>query len=181
MSEDIPDLDGVSMQQELEAISAIHSLLTPLAPEQRERVFSYLLQSLGISTLAKTPANATLPASALGPGDPTDSKRFFAFKKASSDIERVLVLAASVSANGEPYFDSARLAEERIRAAAMPFNVIEAAKSAVKKGYFAAAGEGKRQLTVLGEEVAAALPDREAVSSILAAAGTRANTSRKRR
>lgn len=170
------ELSDSDLTAELKAIGDIRQILSPFDEGQRSRIIGYVQVSLG-SSAAPALEPVTISTVSVSQADP---RRYFADKRPSTDIEKVLILGSSITSSGEQRFDSNRLLEELRRAAVRQFNVIEAAKSAVKKGYFAPAGEGKRQLTVLGEEVANALPDRAAVDSILKDAGRRAAPARRR-
>lgn len=122
---------------------------------------------------------ATTTPSALG-----NPKVFMAAKRPGTDVERIASLAFYLTyGRNTPHFKTKALTDLNTEAAGTRFsNAAYSAKNAVTTGFLAAAGKGNRQITPLGEDVVKALPDREAVKTVIAdAPGRRRKASPKRR
>lgn len=98
-------------------------------------------------------------------------KQFVAQKKPKTDAERITCLAYFMTHHrGTPQFKTKDLTELNKEAAGSPFsNAAVAVSNATRDHYMAPAGGGAKQITVRGEEVVAALPDRERVQAALEA------------
>jgi len=110
------------------------------------------------------------------------AKAFMATKKPGTDVERVTCLAYYLThGKATQHFKTAELTELNVEAAGRSFsNISQAAKDAVKADYLSSAGQGRRQITPLGEGVVEALPDKAAVKAFLEAEASRRRRRRRR-
>jgi hypothetical protein len=129
----------------------------------------------GSSGTARAGAGAAAIPSGLNP------KQFIASKKPKTQYERVACIADYLTnARNTPQFDNDAIAALNTEAAQAPIKNIGAIlrDTAQKYGYLSAAGNGgNKQITVLGEAVVTALPDRDAVKAAI----TENRPSRKRK
>lgn len=99
-------------------------------------------------------------------------KQFIASKKPRTQYERVACIADYLTnVRNTPQFDTDAIAALNTEAAQAPIKNIGVIvrDTAHKYGYLSAAGNGNnKQITVLGEAVASALPDRDAVKAAIA-------------
>lgn len=103
-------------------------------------------------------------------GHPSMSPKEFLFQKdPQTDVERVACLAYYLSHYREQeHFKTADLSKLNTEAAQRKFaNAAYAVNNASHSGFLAAAHGGNKQLTALGEQYVAALPDREAARAVL--------------
>jgi hypothetical protein len=109
------------------------------------------------------------------------AKEFMLEKQPRTEVERLAALGYYLMhERGTPHFKTEDLVALNFEAAQLRFgNAIDAAKNAVKLGYFIPAGQGRRQLSAVGEQVVEALPDRDAVKAALAAGRPRRRTRRR--
>lgn len=162
--------------KELEAMKTALAALEDLDPEGRARALNWLASALNVNL--KTTKTGTAEEEDPGNGggghagvDPTvdDPKAFLANKNPETDIERIACLAYYLSKhNDQRTFSTKDLTELNLSAAGRQIgNPSQAAADAVRKrGFLAAAGGGRRQITRVGEEVVEALPDREKVKAV---------------
>jgi hypothetical protein len=95
-------------------------------------------------------------------------KQFMSQKRPANNYERVACLAYYLSNHqNKPKFKTADITALNTAAAGQPLSnaSVFVRDAASKYGYLSAAGGGAKQLTVLGEQVVEALPDREKVKS----------------
>jgi hypothetical protein len=160
----------------LDAMKKALEALEPLDQDARKRALKWLAETLEVDDL-EGPAGQSSDGS---PSPGTDQrgvnsrmtpKQFMSAKQPTTDIERITCLAYyATHSQGTPHFKTAELTGLNTEAALPKFgNSSQAADNALKNGYLAQAGKGNRQITVRGEAVVSALPDREAVSAALAA------------
>lgn len=125
-------------------------------------------QIVGIAIGGPTQDSGQLPPpSTLHPG--LTIKKFIALKRPTTDVEKIACLAFYLTNNqSTPKFKSAEL-EAAVTDAAMEIsNLPRAIDNATRQSkYLAKAGEGTKQITILGENIVEALPDRAAVTAIL--------------
>jgi hypothetical protein len=97
-------------------------------------------------------------------------KVFMAEKKPASDVERIACLAYYLSRHRQtPAFKTRDLTSLNTEAAQRKLsNAAFAARNAVTQEYLSLAGGGKKQITVRGEALVEALPDRDRVKEALA-------------
>lgn len=101
------------------------------------------------------------------------AKDFMKAKAPRSDVERMTCLAYYLThAQNEPHFKTAALTKLNSDAKGQRFgNPSMAVSNATRQnGFLAPAGKGNKQLTALGEDVVAALPDYEKVAGVIAGA-----------
>lgn len=96
-------------------------------------------------------------------------KHFMATKKPSSEIERLTCLAYYLyKYRNKPAFKTQDLNKLNREAAQPDFsNATVFARNAVQAEYLSKAGGGSKQITIFGEEIVEALPDREKVKKII--------------
>jgi len=106
---------------------------------------------------------------ARGAGQSIDPKMFMATKKPLSDVERITCLAYYLSHyRGITQFKTRELTDLNTEASQPRFsNPTVAARNAVQQQYLSLAGGGRKQITVRGEAVVNALPDRDKVKKAL--------------
>jgi hypothetical protein len=97
------------------------------------------------------------------------AKQFMGQKQPKSDIERVACLAFYLTHNKQtPQFKTIELTHLNAEAAQPRLsNASFTARNAVSQQYLAPAGGGKKQITLRGEALVNALPDRGAVQEAL--------------
>lgn len=98
-------------------------------------------------------------------------KQFLAAKKPDTDYERVACLGYYLTnARDTPHFKTADISKIATEAAYKFSNAATSVHHAsVTYKFLAPAGGGKKQMTVLGEDVVDAMPDREKVKAALTA------------
>lgn len=96
-------------------------------------------------------------------------KDFLFEKDPRTDVERIACLAYYLSHyRDQQHFRTADLSKLNTEAAQRKFaNTAYAANNAAQSGYLAAAPGGQKQLTALGEQYVAALPDRDAARAVV--------------
>jgi hypothetical protein len=170
---------------ELTAMQKAFDALEGLDADQRKRVVHWLTGSLDIQGLPAEPDTETASEdgdAGVSAGSPSREKpssgslaqtpkAFLAEKKPTTAVERMACLAFfSAHGRGTPTFKAADLNALNVEAAAAKFTNpgrdFDNADRA--SGYLVDAGEGKKQLSMRGEAVVNALPDRDAVKKALA-------------
>ncbi|HMG41157.1 MAG TPA: hypothetical protein VK611_07490 [Acidimicrobiales bacterium] len=154
-----------------------YEALEPLDPEQRGRAMQWLRAALDVTDLGGDAAPGAPAANGTqGPGEggppssPPSPRAFIAQKKPKSAAERIACLAYYLTHyRGTPTFNTRALTDLNTDAAAPRFanpsrDVDNADRSS---GFLVTAGERTKQLTVRGEALVVALPDREAVKQAL--------------
>jgi hypothetical protein len=164
----------------LKAMDTALEALTPLDAEERRRAMIWLSETLEVSIeleaagggedeeeLPATPRVKRVPTTAVEKQTP---KEFLAAKEPRTDVERLTCLAYFLTKVREtPTFNTADLTALNTEAAGRRFsNAPATGKNATNQnGYLASAEGRKRQITHLGEQLVEAMPDREAVKSVL--------------
>lgn len=165
-------------QNELEAMQKAFGALEPLSPDERHRAVQWLLGALGIKGAGSeegAPAEGNGAGSAgsgLGQGKTPTPREFIAQKKPGSAVDRIACLAYYLTKYRKTKtFKTKQLTALNTEAAARKFaNTSRDVSNADRQnGYLVAAGAGSKQLTVRGEALVEALPDREAAKAALAA------------
>lgn len=173
-----------SIDQELESLKAVLHAVEPLDEKQQCFILKTVVDRLGIVI----PAGAVQPSHQLrcGGGAPGNAgstlssenasldgqtpNQFLKAKSPKTDVQRVTCLAYYLThARGQPHFrteDFTKINNEaRGTHISNPSMSVNNATSQNK--YLAPVGEGKKQITTLGEEVVEALPDQDAVREVL--------------
>ena len=159
---------------EVKAMDAAFSALSDLKPDEKRRVLTWLWEKLevggppppptGTAAAAINASNAAQPAP---PGNLT-GKGFLAQKDPKTDAERITCLAYYLTHyKATPRFKTKALAAANVDAAQPEFsNPAVAVMNAAGSKYLSAAGGGDKQITVLGEKLVDALPDRDKVNAL---------------
>ena len=167
----------VSGADELKAMQSAFDALEPLDDEQRTRALRWIIDALGVSGSVDGGAAQTGGAEGedvVSGGDDQDTispKRFLAEKKPTTAVERIACLAYILTHfRDTPKFKTKDLADMNTEAAGHKFaNASRDVDNADRKsGFLVSAGAGKKQISVRGEALVEALPDRDAVKQALA-------------
>jgi hypothetical protein len=176
----------------LSAMQTALDALTPLDADERQRAMTWLGQTLEVEIPGKSSKSNEVPRQDGGGGGDgkasgppaEDPKQFMAEKAPSTDVERMACLAYFLTkVRKVPKFKTADLTALNTEAAGHRFsNAARTTNNAVNQnGYLAQAGGGMRQITALGEKVAEALPNRDAVAEVLSNAPRRRRRSTARK
>lgn len=165
---------------DLPAMRAALEAIEPLDTRGRRRVVKWLVEVLGVDvgpgkhvtaevteSAAMSGASSVVNSSGSGEISP---REFISQKKPNSLVERVACLAYYLTRHrGNAYFKTADIVDLNTEAAARRFgNPSRDVDNADRQsGYIVSAGNGNKQLTVRGEAVVVALPDRDAVKAAL--------------
>jgi hypothetical protein len=163
---------------ELRAMERAYMALEPLDKDGKDRAFRWLAETLGVETLQRSVLAVEAVSPKAGNAIPTprggesqiSPREFVSQKKPQSLVERVACLAYYlVHHRGTQHFKVADIVALNTEAAAHKFgNPSRDMDNADRQnGYIVSAGNGAKQLTVRGEAVVEALPDREAVKVAL--------------
>jgi len=171
---------------EFEAIQTALEALEPLEEPQRKFAVTMILTRLGInaSTLHLNAGGGSAGSSGGGGGGggagaggnnikSVTPKEFLRQKRPTTDLERMICLAFYLANSRDTaHFKTRDLTTLNTEAAGGKFsNAATTANNAVNQsGFLSHAGGGKKQLTPLGEDVVNAMPDREAIAAVIAAA-----------
>lgn len=160
---------------EVKAMEAALTALMPLKPEERRRALSWLWEKLEItgtspinpSGLPSAVFAGTVPGAAAASASGTP-KQFLGQKDPHTDVERMTCLAYYLTHyRGTAQFKTKELTDLNTEAAQPKFsNPADAATNAAKMKCLSLAGAGKKQITVHGEKLVEALPDREKVKAL---------------
>lgn len=171
----------VSIDQELESLKIVLHAIEPLDDAQRRFVLKTVAERMGVSmapacTPTDSPAHAggTVPTEGQGARtgaaessaslDSQTAKQFIKSKSPKTDVQRVACLAYYLThARDQPHFKTLDLTRLNTEAGGAPFsNASLAVGNATSQNKFlGSVGQGKKQITSLGEDVVAALPDQE--------------------
>ncbi len=159
---------------ELDAMATVYKILQRLVPDEQARVLSWVEEKLGLRAEPRLGSDIGAAGVANGTGPMSGSlqvsaKRFLADKKPSTDVERMACLAFfQTHMKSRPKFKTRELTELNKEAAQPPLsNPAFAVVNATNAKYLAPAGGGYKQITVRGETLVEALPDREKVKAAL--------------
>lgn len=176
---------ATSFADELSALAVVLGALEPLDGDKRLFVLRTATDRLGIDSLmVATRGTGSAQAGAPGTGGTgsqvattelagTTPKEFMRSKQPLTDVQRIACLAYHLThARGTEQFKTADLTKLNTEAAGGKFsNAAVAVMNATgSSGFLAPAGGGKKQITALGEEVVAALPNQEQVKAVVGAA-----------
>ena len=178
-----------TLDQELDALKAVLHALEPLDETQRRFVLKTVAERFGIATVpgivsgsiqtsaaggAPTGGGSSLPAGATVSGGVSDGqtpKQFLKLKMPKTDVQRIACLAHFLTqARSQSHFKTADLTKLNTEAGGTPFSNASLAVSNASSlsKLLGSVGQGKKQITALGEDVVGALPDQEAVKAVLA-------------
>jgi hypothetical protein len=160
---------------EVKAMDAAFNALSSLKPDEKRRVLTWLWEKLEVGgaapgatqVAANAPGVNTTTAGTTPPGSPT-AKSFLAQKDPKTNAERITCLAYYLTHyKATPRFKTKQLVAANVDAAQPKFsNPAVAVMNAAGSKYLSAAGGGDKQITVLGEKLVDALPDREKVNAL---------------
>lgn len=162
---------------EVKAMEAALNAVVTLETDEQRRVVAWLIDKLklSLSLPGGNPAVRTAQGTASNLGvqagitEGVTPKLFLAQKMPKTDAERVTCLAYFLThSRGTPQFKTKVITQLNKEAAQPRFsNPAVAVSNAARDQYLAPAGKGEKQITVRGEAVVEALPDREAVRTAL--------------
>lgn len=183
-----------TLDQELDSLKAVLHALEPLDDTQRRFVLKTVAERMGVA-MATSPsagsgkeqahpqvgahaggsaARAGVSDDSSGSGrilDGQTSKQFLKSKAPSTDVQRITCLAYYLThAQGQAQFKTEDITKLNVDAGGgtMPKASATVGNATSLSKYLAAVGNGKKQITPLGEEVVEALPSQEAVKVVLA-------------
>jgi hypothetical protein len=162
---------------EVKAMDAAFNALSNLKPDEKRRVLTWLWEKLEVggappagaqAPLGAAPSGANAPTAPPAPSGNLTAKSFLAQKDPRTDAERITCLAYYLTHyKATPRFKTNALAAANVDAAQPKFsNPAVAVMNAAGSKYLSAAGGGEKQITVLGEKLVDALPDREKVNAL---------------
>ncbi|MFO0830569.1 MAG: hypothetical protein U0637_01875 [Phycisphaerales bacterium] len=104
-----------------------------------------------------------------GGRDLLSAKAFILDKSPQTDIERATCLAYYLAQyRNQSHFKTVDITKINTEAAQVRFaNAADTVENATKRGFFAPAGKGMKQITALGERYVDALPDRGAAREVM--------------
>jgi hypothetical protein len=159
-----------SGRAEIMAMSSALGAIEPLDQGSRARVLQWLTDVLGVETAVRSGSWSQMQSGGgsadLDATDVPTPREFVSRKKPVSQVERVACLAYYLTQYRRvQYFKAMDIAALNTEAAAPKFgNVSRDLDNADRQyGYVVSSGNGSKQLTVRGEAVVLALPDRDAV------------------
>lgn len=163
---------------EVRAMDVALGALSGLETDEQRRVLAWLGDKLKLS--GSTPLGTSSPATPaiqLSGGAPAGDtgaagispKQFMALKKPKTDAERITCLAYFMTHSRKAaQFKTKELTDLNKEAAGVPFSDPRVAvNNAALSHYLTAAGGGAKQITVRGEALVEALPDREKVKAAM--------------
>lgn len=161
---------------ELKAMQEAYTALEPLDADGRTRAVRWLVDALGIDRNGfggdrNGTGNLNEPPVDTGSGQAPTPREFIAQKKPTTSVERLACLGYYLSHyRNKTKFKTNDLTSLNTEAAAPRFgNATRDVDNADRaSGYLVSAGAGVKQLTVRGEALVLALPNRDAVKQALA-------------
>ena len=165
---------------EVRAMDTAFRALSGLEPDEKKRVLLWLWQKLEVEGQApsvalhghsQTPPQQGPTVGALSQPPPLGTltpKNFMAQKDPKTDVEKITCLAYFLTHSRQlAQFKTKQLTDLNTEAAQPKFsNPGVAVGNAAGSKYLSLAGGGKKQITVLGEKLVDALPDRERVKAL---------------
>ncbi len=161
----------------MKAIQVMLDALEPLEEKGQQFAIKMVLDRLGLPNPSANSNAGTGGQQQQGQSgglggatDVGDVRKFMVAKRPQLDTERVAVLAYLLKHNrNTAAFKTGDLTKMNIDAGGRELsNPSAIARNAVRAGYLAKAGGGKKQISPLGEMVVEALPDQVAVKTLLA-------------
>lgn len=166
---------------ELDALGAVLAALEPLEAGQQHWVLATAAGKIGVAivdpgTQASRPAATRsvergVAATMGSVGEAPSPKEFMREKNPHTEVEKVLCLGHYLTTfRGQPHFKTRDLTALNQEAACPRLtNPSQAVANATKQNqYLVSVGGGKKQVTALGEDIVEALPDRQAMSEVVA-------------
>jgi hypothetical protein len=160
-----------------EAIAKLIAIFEQLPAEGRQHIFD----TLGTYLRLERPAAGTRPTKPTPktPGSSLASftedrslsaKEFMLAKQPITDVERVACLAYFLTHyQNQPHFKTLDISRLNTEAAQIKFsNAAFSVVNATNRGYLTQAGKGFKQISAVGEQFVAALPDRDAAKAVMA-------------
>lgn len=167
-----------TFEVELGALKSVLEALEPLEDAQRQFVLETAISRLGtpVQLGVGEGTGSEKPGNRGGQDPHVSPKEFIKKKKPQTELQRVVCLAYFITNYREiPHFNTADITNLNTEAACKqlsnPSSTLNNATS--QSDLLATAGEGKKQITPLGEAVVEALPDQEAVKAALKEHGKR--------
>lgn len=160
---------------EHDALKGVDLLLEPLTPEERQRVFDWIVLKYNAGTSSVQQFGVT--AQPIGkPSTEFSSdktvKEFIAAKKPDGYYERIACLAYFLekfeSMDGIKTADIVK-ANTDAKQTKFPNSTVYVNNATQKYGYLISAGKGKKTISAKGEALVEALPDREKVKAVVEA------------
>lgn len=167
--------------REVEALQSIIKVLTELPIEAQKRLLTSASVFLDIDTgssrvesTSNSGDDQTQRYTFSGRGDQTP-KDFLYEKRPETDVDRAACLAYYLTHFRDmPHFKTTDISKLNTEAAQPKLsNAAYAVNNATQRGFLTPAGKNLKQLTVIGEQYVAALPDRAAARSAAEAASPR--------
>jgi hypothetical protein len=171
-----------SVAAELEAIKTALEALEPLKEDQRKFAIDTIVRRLGTfgAPAERPPGIAAdapgIPAGVTSTGQAPNSRQFLRSKAPVTDLERYVCLAYYLTHfMSTPKFTSREIQKLNSDAGGQNFsNAAATATNATRQSKLLGnAGQGKRRITLRGEELVEALPDRQKVAALIKSRGGR--------
>jgi hypothetical protein len=159
---------------ELRALGSVLEALQPLDPEKRRFVISSAVQKFEIRLEGMVAPSGSTSSAGISPADSAESaKAFLKRKHPTTVVQRIACLAYYVTHQRKtPHFKTRDLTDLNTEAASGEIgNPAQAVENATKQNQFLSpVGKGRKQITVVGEDVVDALPNQEKVKVVIEAA-----------
>jgi hypothetical protein len=145
-----------------------HTFERPISEDLAGRIINLVMTGkpgVPASSDARVAGNKTPPAGEITP------KEFIAAKRPSNHYERIACLGYYLAHHRQAtHFKTSDITKLNTEAAStrIPNPSLYVTHAANTYGYLSAAGRGKKQMTILGEAVVEALPNREEVKAAIA-------------
>jgi hypothetical protein len=160
-----------------EALARLIAIFEQIVPESRERIFQTLGTYLGLSQppisaaplLHKSKTDIGGNLAGYTEDRSLSAKEFMLQKQPQTDVERVACLAFYLTHYlNTPHYKTIDISRLNTEAAQIKFsNPAFAVVNATNQGYLTQAGKGYKQISSVGEQFVAALPDRDAAKAVL--------------
>ncbi len=159
---------------ELEALQSIDRLLSDLSQDEITRIFDWISSKYKTNNLKLgniVPTDYAISKGHLADNLLTQSvKEFIALKKPENYYERIACLAYYLEKNkGTESFKTADITKinQEARLDKLPNPALYVSDATVSYGYLSSIGGGKKALSIRGEALVNALPDRDRVIEVL--------------
>jgi hypothetical protein len=162
--------------EEFEAIKIALEALEPLQENQRKFAINMILSRLGVNAPSQDQGRPQRqpPANNQAPGDAEGARQFLIEKNPATDLERYVCVAYYLAKRmNTPTFSTREVTKLNGEAGGHNFsNAAATAANATRQSkLFSNAGHGKKRLTIRGERLVDALPDRQKVAEIIKSKG----------
>ena len=171
-----------SDQHEIKLTGPGLSFERPVSEEIANRIINLVMTGEAGTPASEVSTGVSVRAAPEATGKLT-SKQFIAQKRPSTDYERVVCLAYYLAhSHNTPTFKTSDIRKLSTDAALHFSNIPQAVMHATATyHYLAKAGGGNKQITILGEAVVEALPDREKVKAAIAEHKSKPRRKRRKR